>query len=77
MAVVPPNTTSREGTVQAQRVDQSVKLPAPVRRRLRLSAAYLDREISELVELAVIEYLDGLDRARKEQGLAPLPRPED
>jgi hypothetical protein len=52
-----------------------VKLSAACRRRLKLSAAYLEREISQIVEDAVTEYLDRTDQQRQAQGLPLLPRP--
>ncbi len=59
------------------RAAQSVKLPEPLRQRLRLWAVFLNREISELVEEAVATRLDTLDRERAERGLPPLPQPEN
>ena len=58
------------------RTPQSVKLPEPLRQRLKLWAVFLNKEISELVEEAVVARLDALDTERAERGLAPLPQPE-
>ena len=49
--------------------------PRHLRQRLRLAAVFLERQISELAEDAVAEYLDRLQRDRKEQGLAAIPEP--
>jgi hypothetical protein len=55
------------------RLYQSVKLPPALRRRLRICAALLEKEISELVEEAIGRYLDEVDRQRRAQGLGPIP----
>lgn len=58
------------------RSHQSVKLPRQLRQRLRLWAAFLDKEISEVVEEAVTKHLDDLERQRAERKLPPLPSPD-
>lgn len=57
------------------RSHQSVKLPEALRGRLRMWAAFLNKEISEIVEEAVAARLDQLDRKRARQGEAPIPDP--
>jgi len=57
------------------RLHQSVRFSPPLRRRLRLWAAFLDREISEIVEDAVTAHLDTLESERAERRLPPLPDP--
>jgi hypothetical protein len=44
-----------------------------VRQRLRIHAAVLDREMSELIEQAVTEFLDRHDEQRTREGLPPIP----
>lgn len=58
------------------RSHQSVKLPRQLRQRLRLWAAFLDQEISEVVEEALTKHLDHLERQRAERNLPPLPIPD-
>ena len=41
-----------------------------------LWAGFLDKEISEFVEEAIMTHLDQLDRERQRRGLPPLPLPE-
>jgi hypothetical protein len=48
-------------------------LPRTVRQRLRIHAAVLDREISEVIEQAITEYLDRHDQQRAKEGLPPIP----
>ena len=48
-------------------------MPRGLRQRLRIHAAVLDREISELISEAVSEYLDRHDQQRAEEGLPPIP----
>jgi hypothetical protein len=54
-------------------VYQSGKLAPEVRRWLRVCAAFLDAEISALVQDAITDHLDCLDHQRRESGLPPLP----
>lgn len=61
----------------APRRQQSVRLSQPLRRRLRLWAAFQDREISDLVEEAVTRYLDELEQERAARGLPLLPPPDE
>lgn len=69
-------TETPEGDAgRAERIQQTISLPRHLRQRLRLAAVFLERQISELAEDAVAEYLDKLQRDRKEQGLAPIPEP--
>jgi hypothetical protein len=56
-----------------QRLDQAVKLSPEVRHRLRVAAAFLEVEISELVQEAITGHLNRLDQERRKRGLAPLP----
>lgn len=73
----PPEQKGRkQGRRKLTRASQSVKLPVQVRQRLRLWAAFLDQEISELVEEAVTKHLNELDQRRAQRGLPPLPEPE-
>lgn len=58
---------------RASRAQQSVRLSPSLRRRLRLWAAFLDTEISEIVEEAVAARLDAMDRERAHRNLPPLP----
>ena len=48
-------------------------MPRGVRQRLRVHAAVLDRDMSEVIAQAVTEYLDRLDAQRVEEGLPPIP----
>jgi predicted transcriptional regulator len=48
-------------------------MPRGLRHRLRIHAAVLDREISEVIAQAVTEYLDRHDQQREQQGLPPIP----
>ena len=48
-------------------------MPRGLRQRLRIHAAVLDREISELIAEAVTEYLDRHDAQRAAEGLPPIP----
>jgi hypothetical protein len=61
-------------TRSVRRANQSVKLPQPVRERLRMWSAYLDKEISEIVEEAVTKHLNELDKRREQRGLPAIPR---
>ncbi len=49
-------------------------LERSVRRRLRMWAALLDLDLSEIVNDAVREHLDRLDAERAKRGLPPLPQ---
>ena len=60
---------------RAERIQQSIKVPRHLRQRLRLAAVFLERQISEMVEEAVVRYLDDVQRERKQKGLAPIPEP--
>jgi hypothetical protein len=62
-----------EDAAPRDRLYQTVKLPPALRRRLRICAALLEKEISEVVEEAIGRYLDEVDRARRAQGLGPIP----
>ena len=53
----------------------AVMMARPQRQRLRMWAAFLDRDVSDVVQEAVTGYLDRLDREREKQGLPPLPIP--
>ena len=48
-------------------------MPRGLRQRLRIHAAVLDREISEVIAQAVSEYLDRHDQQRAKEGLSPIP----
>ena len=48
-------------------------MPRGLRQRLRIHAAVLDREISDLISEAVGEYLDRHDQQRAKEGLPPIP----
>ena len=48
-------------------------MPRGLRQRLRIHAAVLDREISDLISEAVSEYLDRHDQQRAQEGLPPIP----
>ena len=48
-------------------------MPRGLRQRLRIHAAVLDREISDLISEAVSEYLDRHDQQRATKGLPPIP----
>ena len=48
-------------------------MPRGLRQRLRIHAAVLDREISEVIAQAVTEYLDRHDQQRAAEGLPPIP----
>ena len=48
-------------------------MPRGLRQRLRIHAAVLDREISDLISEAVSEYLDRHDLQRAKEGLPPIP----
>ena len=67
--------TSEGDEGRAERTQQTISLPRHLRQRLRLAAVFLERQISDLAEEAVAEYLDRVQRDRKEQGLAPIPGP--
>lgn len=71
-----PRTSEDAPGDRPGRTHQSVKLREPLRRRLRLWAAFLDKEISELVEESVAARLDELDRDRAKRGLPALPDPD-
>jgi hypothetical protein len=70
-----PRPARRAGPAP-RRLNQSIRIAPELRQRLRLWAAYLDKEISTVVEEAVTAHLDALDRDRAARGLAPMPRPE-
>ena len=65
----------RPGRSATGRVREKVGIwmPRAVRQRLRIHAAVLDREISEVIEQAVTEYLDRHDQQRATEGLPPIP----
>ena len=67
---------ARRAGSSARRLSQSIRIAPELRQRLRIWAAYLDQEISEVVEDAVTAHLDALDRDREERGLAPMPLPD-
>jgi hypothetical protein len=48
-------------------------MPRGLRQRLRIHAAVLDREISEVIAQAVTEYLDRHEEQRAKEGLPPIP----
>ena len=48
-------------------------MPRGPRQRLRIHAAVLDREISQVIAEAVSEYLDRHDKQREAEGLPPIP----
>ena len=60
----------------SRRVQMSVQVSPELRQRVRLTAVFLERELSELVEEAIAHYLGHIDRERREQGLKPVPKPE-
>jgi len=55
------------------RESATIWLPRSVRRRLRLWAAFQDRDMSDLVVEAIRLHLEALDRDRAERRLPPLP----
>lgn len=57
------------------RLNQSVRISPDLRARLRMWAAYQDKEISTVVEEAVAAHLDALDRDRAARGFDPMPLP--
>jgi len=50
----------------------TILISSPVRRRLRVAAAVQDRDISQVIEVAVQLYLDTWERERAAKGLPPL-----
>ena len=58
------------------RLNQSVRISPDLRGRLRMWAAYQNKEISTVVEEAVTAHLDALDAERAGQGLDPMPHPD-
>ncbi|MBV9323141.1 MAG: hypothetical protein JO352_05060 [Chloroflexi bacterium] len=48
-------------------------LSRTVRRRLRVMAAVMDRDMSEVIEEALERYIDTYERQRAARGLPPLP----
>jgi hypothetical protein len=56
-----------------EREKVGIWMPRGLRQRLRIHAAVLDREISELIAEAVTEYLDRHDAQRAAEGLPPIP----
>jgi hypothetical protein len=48
-------------------------LPRGLRQRLRIHAAVLDREMSDVIAQSVTEYLDRHDQQRAAEGLPPIP----
>jgi hypothetical protein len=63
-----PQTAGR----RQPRDKMTILLSNPVRRRLRVAAAVQDRDISQVIEIAVQMYLDGWERDRAARGLLPL-----
>ena len=57
------------------RLNQSVRISPDLRGRLRMWAAFQEKEISTVVEEAVAAHLDALDRDRAARGLDPMPQP--
>jgi hypothetical protein len=60
---------------EAERVREKVGIwmRRDIRRRLRIHAAVLDRDMSDVIEDAVTEYLDRRDAERAAEGLPPIP----
>ena len=50
----------------------TILISSPVRRRLRVAAAVQDRDISQVIEIAVQLSLDTWERERAARGLPPL-----
>ncbi len=69
-------TEEAGGDARSDRVAQSAKLPPSLRKRLRIWAAFLDKEISEVVEEAVAVHLDKLEKDRARRHLPPLAPPD-
>jgi len=67
-----PEPTGGEGAVDP-RESATIWLPRSVRRRLRLWAAFQDRDMSDVVVEAIRLHLEALDRDRAERKLPPLP----
>jgi hypothetical protein len=68
-----PDEEPAHATAKPQPKDKmSVLMSNPVRRRLRVAAAVQDRDVSEVIEEAVQQYLDNWDRERAARGLPPL-----
>jgi hypothetical protein len=68
---------ARRDRAGERRATQSVRIAPELRQRLRIWAAYQDREISDLIEEAVTAHLDALDRDRAARGFKPVPRPDE
>jgi len=61
-------------TTRGQPKDRmSLFLSRPVRRRLRVLAAVMDRDMSEVIEEALERYIDAYEQQRAARGLPPLP----
>jgi hypothetical protein len=54
-----------------------VRIAPELRQRLRIWAAYQNREISDLIEEALTAHLDALDRDRAARGYKPIPGPDE
>ena len=68
-----PDDEPARATARPQPKDKmTVLMSNPVRRRLRVAAAVQDRDVSEVIEDAVQQYLDNWDRERASRGLPPL-----
>jgi hypothetical protein len=68
---VPPEIERVSGARDREKV--GIWMPRGLRQRLRIHAAVLDREISDLIAQAVTELLDRHDAQRAEEGLPPIP----
>jgi hypothetical protein len=66
-------TRRRPQPGEEPRAQQTLYLRASLRKRLRVAAAILDVEISNLVDDALTRYLDDLNAKRVAQGQPLLP----
>jgi hypothetical protein len=60
------------GADEGPRRSMQVYLQPLTRKRLRVWAAVLDRDMTELIEQAVVAQLDSWDRERAARGLPPI-----
>jgi hypothetical protein len=68
---MPTRRTPQPG--EERRDQQTLYLRPSVRKRLRIAAAMLDVEISNLVDEAITRHLDAINAERVANGQAPLP----
>ncbi len=68
-----PRRQGRPTSIEGPRERLQVWLKRRTRRRLRLWAALLDQDVSEVADEGLTHYLDWMDQERATQGLPPLP----